>query len=46
MKRSIFYNQKSLKENILQSLAFGISFMFCGTFAAAIITLIINLLNY
>jgi len=45
-KKSIFYNQKTLKENILQSLSFGISFIFCAVFTAAIITLVINLLNY
>jgi len=45
-KNLIFYNQKSPKENILQSLVFGISFVFCSVFTAAILTLIISLLNY
>jgi len=45
-KKSIFYNQKSLKENIFKSLSFAVSFIFCAVFTAAILTLIINFLNY
>jgi len=44
-KDSIFYNKKTLKENILNTFIFGISFMFCSTFICGIIILITNFLK-
>ena len=44
-KDSIFYNNKTLKENILNTFIFAITFMFCSTFLCGIIILITNFLK-
>ena len=45
-KITIFYQNKSTKDVLLESIMFAVSFMFCAAFCTAIIVLIYNLIKY
>lgn len=46
MKKTIFEGNKKTEEVIIEGIIFGVSATLILTFTAAIITLIINLINY
>jgi|10_taG_2_1085330.scaffolds.fasta_scaffold68210_2 hypothetical protein len=46
MKKTIFKGNRPTEEILIEAVFFGISVILISTFCAAIIILIINLLNY